>query len=337
MKVVDGLKGMARRLWPARRAVVAGEQGTQLASSGPSPAAANATAARVSAMPLCSQHVDFATFDLPHAAEDADYTSLLAFPACTDRLPPPPANLTHLPLSWTATAPLAMNAYPSRTYNTLSLIPTEGQWTPELQQHLHQALEGEPFGDLITSFKQTNAGNCITTSVIKASMAALGNRVLADVRPYPGCGDILVTQRNGERLILSPQDMDVAASFCRYAGEPSPTKAYAILCYGVAAKQAAHHGYKGARDFIGGAVSLNSWSYPEHAVKFLGVEEAVHPLPAGEPITGPAFAWSSRHGIYVGADGSAGHLRSDAHGTPQAYDGTDTVGNNIEHVCLMRP
>lgn len=154
------------------------------------------------------------------------------------------------------------------------------------------------FSNLISSWRQTSEGNCVTVATIKAAMHKWGNKVFLDQKPAAD-GGMDLTLRDGHRMHLSPSELATARRLSQFRGRDQQALDYANLCYAAVAKRAMENGHEGARSFARACHSLNNGEMVHYPAKLLGIGDHlrrinVRDIPKHEIVV----AWNNGHMIY---------------------------------------
>lgn len=234
---------------------------------------------------------------------------------------------------------------PTRNFETGHLGPelvvgAAPEWSGQEHRHLMEAfvlpLDTE---SLFADFAQTDEGNCALVATVKAAMRKFGSRLFPSVK-MPGKDRFRVRLRDGAEVTLEREELALTRESSRLKGPDSPTKAFAIFSYAVAAARRAQ--LTPAVDFKAGLVEgwlsererferalqdLRSGHRPHHCATYLGVghEMRVHELGSDEELLDDSTVVSSRgHAVYV--QRVDGEVKADHYGEAVSYDGTDTNG-----------
>lgn len=188
----------------------------------------------------------------------------------------------------------------------------------------------EEYEDMIDSFSQGNKGNCSSVATIKAAMDTYGEDVFLNVNENPD-GSCQVTMKDGVTVEISAKEMKIAEKMADFEGMEGEELDQAVLCYASMAKRAQMEQNDGSKTYAGACMSLNNGEWPDDTARFLGLEDYMMPVNPDD-IQGTSFdsivTWSSEHCVYVNNEN--GQYVSDHYGDEYAYDGTDTVGNDLE-------
>lgn len=126
---------------------------------------------------------------------------------------------------------------PSNHFLPIDLAPQE--WSEQEESHLLDAfLDPLETQSLVADFAQTREGNCALVATIKAAMRTFGNRLFASITRKAD-GGFQVRLRDGEEVSLDPEDLARARDSAKLKGPDSPTKAFGLFAYAVAAARRA--------------------------------------------------------------------------------------------------
>lgn len=191
-----------------------------------------------------------------------------------------------------------------------------------------QSTEGNE--DMIDSFSQGDKGNCSSIATIKAAMDTYGEDVFENVTENPD-GSCQVTMKDGVTVDISAREMKTAEKMADFEGMEGEELDEAVLCYASMAKRAQMEQNDGANSYLGACRSLNNGEWPDDTARFLGLEDYMMPVDP-DNLQGTSYdslvTWSNEHCVY--ANNENGQYVSDHYGDEYAYDGTDTVGNDLE-------
>lgn len=154
------------------------------------------------------------------------------------------------------------------------------------------------FSNLISSWRQTSEGNCVSVATIKAAMHKWGNKVFLDQKAAAD-GGVDLTLRDGHRMHLSPTELETARRLSRFSGRDQQALDYANLCYAAIAKRALQQGHEGARTFARACHSLNNGEQVHYPAKLLGISDHLRRINVSDiPRHEIVVAWNAGHMIY---------------------------------------
>lgn len=154
------------------------------------------------------------------------------------------------------------------------------------------------FGNLISSWRQTSEGNCVSVATIKAAMHKWGNKVFLDQKAAAD-GGMDLTLRDGHRMHLTPTELETARRLSRFRGADPQALEYANLCYAAIAKRAQQQGHQGARSFAAACHSLNDGEQVHYPAKLLGISDHLRRINVRDiPNHEIVVAWNAGHMIY---------------------------------------
>lgn len=131
---------------------------------------------------------------------------------------------------------------------------------------------------IIDDFAQSGEGNCALVATIKAAMCKFGNRLFRKVKsPRKNEVEFLVKLRDGESVRFGKKELALTRDSAGLTGGDSPTKAFAIFCYAVAAARRAQ--LMPALNLEDGMI--HGWLSEE--------ERLIAPLPISVPVTHPVI------------------------------------------------
>lgn len=134
--------------------------------------------------------------------------------------------------------------------------------------------------NIFTGFSQGGAGNCVTVAAIKAGMTRFGTGGIFSQVVRANDGSWNITMRDGFRMNLKQQELDMARGLSRFHGPDKPLLDRAIFYYAAATKRAMYENNDGwgRRSFASAAQTLNNGEYTAEGLHFLGLDRYIRPV-----------------------------------------------------------
>ena len=190
----------------------------------------------------------------------------------------------------------------------------------------------EDLRNQISSWRQSQEGNCATVAVSKAATDAMGTRAFEEILPTPD--GFKVTLRDGKEVELSVEELEEAMAMSAFKGTNDAALSFGTLQYAVTADQALEAGHEDAETYSDALGALNNGESPNRVANFQGLQDdkvgisSNQLMPSGNTAAfggkDSVVAWSRKHAVF--ADKAKSGHTADHYGRGERYDGTDTNG-----------